>query len=96
MNKTIALSGALLILGASTQLAVAGATITFEGLDENHNGYISQSEAEADANLSQHWAEVDGDSDGKLTITEFDAYVGAGRYTPPEDAEIPEVGAAPY
>ena len=87
------LAGALLFCGPAV---AADYPATFEALDADGNGYISSSEAEARADLVQSWKDVDKNTDNQLDITEFSAFEGAGRFTPPEESEEPGLGAAPY
>lgn len=90
----VTLSASLLVLSG---YAVAADTVsTFEGFDKDGNGYISAEEASAGSDLSANFKASDTNSDGQLDISEFSAFEGKGRVTPPEDAEIPEPGAAPY
>ncbi|MCO6412309.1 MAG: hypothetical protein J5I92_06155 [Thiogranum sp.] len=68
---------------------------TFEAIDVDGDGYISAQEAQARPDLQENWAASDANEDGVLDISEFSAFEGQGRLTPPE-SEIPEPGAAPY
>lgn len=43
----------------------------FEQLDRNHDGYISKTEAKADATLSKDWKVADANGDGKVGQGEF-------------------------
>lgn len=106
MYKRIILTGlasGLLIFGGTVMAAEhmmssdeEGDTMTFEGLDTNGDGYISAEEAAYREDLTQNWKRIDADSDNKLDSSEFSAFEGEGRMTPPEDSEISEPGAAPY
>jgi len=69
--------------------------ITFDQLDDDVNGYISQSEASHRPDLKKNWKEIDTNADDKLDISEFSAFEAKERFTPPEDMEEPEIGAAP-
>ncbi|WP_395343581.1 EF-hand domain-containing protein [Ningiella sp. W23] len=54
--------------------ASAGASEgTFDELDTDQDGVISQSEAQAHATLSATFAEVDTDADGVISWAEFSA-----------------------
>ncbi|MDH5471968.1 MAG: EF-hand domain-containing protein [Gammaproteobacteria bacterium] len=68
--------------------------MTFEEMDADANNYITQGEARKD--IKSNFSQIDTDADGKLTITEFQKYIGRHRMTPPEEMETPEPGAAPY
>lgn len=105
MSKSIIITGlasALLILSGA--VSAAGGmmssdeedTMTFEGLDTNGDGYISAEEAAYREDLTQNWKRIDTDNDNQLDSSEFSAFEGEGRMTPPEESEIPEPGAAPY
>lgn len=71
---------------------------TFDGLDKDHDGYISLTEAKSDPELLKHWMVLDTDADGKIEIVEFSAFESedapASFYVPPDDEGSP--GAAPY
>ena len=69
--------------------------LAFESIDKDADGYISQSEVVLRKDLQQHFKVVDKDGDGQLSLTEYQSYEGKGRYSPPEDTETPEIGAAP-
>ena len=69
---------------------------TFEEIDVDGDGYISAKEAEVRPDLSENLQASDTNKDGKLNSAEFSAFEGKGRFTPPEESEIAEPGAAPY
>ena len=69
---------------------------TFEEIDVDGDGYISAKEAEVRTDLSENLQASDTNKDGKLNSAEFSAFEGKGRFTPPEESEIAEPGAAPY
>jgi len=69
---------------------------TFEEIDVDGDGYISAKEAEVRTDLSENLQASDTNQDGKLNSAEFSAFEGKGRFTPPEESEIAEPGAAPY
>ena len=72
------------------------ALLTFEEMDRNSNGYITPNEAKASEDIAEHFKRIDSDGDGNINITEFQAYMGRDRMTPPEEMEVSEPGAAPY
>ena len=80
----------------SSGAVMAEEVLTFEQLDVDGDGYISVEEAQARTDLSGALKASDEDGDGKLNITEFSAFEGKGRLTPPEESSVPEPGAAPY
>jgi hypothetical protein len=86
-------AGALLV---SVTAGAADYPATFESLDKDGNGAISNEEAAARPDLIENWAEIDVNSDNTVTITEFSAFEGKARLTPPEESEEPGLGAAPY
>jgi len=69
---------------------------TFEQIDADGDGYISVEEAKVRTDLSENLQASDTNEDGKLNSAEFSAFEGKGRFTPPEESEIAEPGAAPY
>jgi Ca2+-binding EF-hand superfamily protein len=94
----IAVASAIVL---STAPAVAEEYVqTFEEIDVDGDGYISAKEAEVRTDLSENLQASDTNKDGKLNSAEFSAFEsafeGKGRFTPPEESEIAEPGAAPY
>ena len=77
-------------------LLAADALMTFEDMDKDANGYISTGEASASQEIANNFKEIDTNADGHINITEYQAYMGHGRMSPPEEMETPEPGAAPY
>ena len=96
----------MFVVGAAAALAFSAGPLlaeeeqeypmTFETLDADGSGYISAREAKARPDLAAKMEAGDKDGDGQLNSAEFSALEGAGRYSPPEDSEIAEPGAAPY
>lgn len=43
----------------------------FRSLDANSDGYVSRNEAASNGELNPHFAQLDGDRDGRLSRTEF-------------------------
>ena len=86
-------AGAIVLSGT---LWAAEPPMTFEALDTDGDGYISNTEAGAREDLTKGWQAIDKNTDNKLDITEFSAFESEGRFTPPEESEEPGVGAAPY
>jgi Ca2+-binding EF-hand superfamily protein len=91
--RSVLFAGALLLSGT---VASAEPPTTFETLDTDGDGYISSTEAGARADLKESWQAIDKNTDNQLDITEFSAFEGEGRFTPPEESEEPGLGAAPY
>jgi len=48
----------------------------FNALDKDRDGYVSKSEAAADADLAKNFARADKDKDGKISRTEYLAHKG--------------------
>jgi hypothetical protein len=69
--------------------------LRFEELDTDANAFVSKDEAKVRKDLVKNFKKIDEDKDGKLSISEYQAYEGKGRYQPPEETETPELGAAP-
>ena len=66
--------GALLFL--ATPAMAQDTAAVFAALDANHDGKISQAEAQKNAAVLQMFAEADKDHDGFLSKAEFDAAFG--------------------
>jgi len=91
--------GSIVIAGAIVSSGILWAAeqpMTFEALDTDGDGYISNKEAGAREDLTKGWQAIDKNTDNKLDITEFSAFESEGRFTPPEESEEPGIGAAPY
>ncbi len=70
---------------------------SFNKLDTNKDGYISQQEAKNNKKLIEQWDTVDADANGQLEMSEFSAFEqgAAADFTPPDDPEAPGLGATP-
>ena len=90
---SVLFAGAVLFSGAA---ASDDFPMTFEALDIDGDGYVSNTEAGARADLTESWKAIDKNTDNQLDITEFSAFESKGRFTPPEESEEPGLGAAPY
>lgn len=88
-------TGLVLGLGVATALS-ADEVKTFEELDIDTNGYISKDEAKAQKSIDDNWAKADADKDGRIDVSEFSAFESTGRFTPPDESEVSEPGAAPF
>ena len=64
----------LLPMGVSAAENTGTTKAMFNKLDKNHDGYISQDESKADADLSLNWKSADKNRDGKLEESEFSAF----------------------
>jgi len=69
----------LIVVAAMLPLSVFAAgnpTVqeSFNKLDSNQDGYISQQEAQADKQLTEDWSKVDTNKDGKIEESEFSAF----------------------
>ena len=95
-HGTLLLIPFLTLAGGSLVAAEKEAAITFEQIDTNGDGYISREEAKVSRSMSQNWTKADKDKDGHVDISEFSAFESQGRFTPPEDLEEAEPGAAPF
>ncbi len=77
-------------IAAFSGAAVAGQQTSFEGLDADTNGYISQQEAMANDALTTQWGALDANSDNQLDQSEFSAFEienPAGSMESPEAVE---------
>lgn len=90
-------SGAVLF---SAALSADSTNQTFTNLDADSDGYISINEATGQTELLKQWTEVDKDVDGQLGVIEFSAFETqeqpAEMFTPPVNADEPDLGAAPF
>lgn len=70
---------------------------SFNKLDKNKDGVISQQEAKSDKQLTEQWDSADADSNGQLEMSEFSAFEEgrAATFTPPDNPDEPGLGAAP-
>lgn len=70
---------------------------SFNKLDKDKNGYITQQEAKDYKELLDKWDTADADANGQLEMSEFSAFESgkAGAFVPGDDPEQPGVGAAP-
>jgi Ca2+-binding EF-hand superfamily protein len=86
-----------LVFGLAGFNALAGEVPkTFEELDVDGNGYISKQEAEDQKSIKRNWSKIDTDKSGEVDISEFSAFEAIGTFTPPEESEVAEPGAAPF
>jgi Ca2+-binding EF-hand superfamily protein len=95
MRMKMKTPGLVLLLGLTTAATIqAQEPYLFEEIDVNHNGEISRSEAKIRHDLKNNFTRIDSNGNGTLSVDEYSAYANEGRLVP-EDAEIPELGAAP-
>ena len=73
MNKYLALSVALI---AATPVLAQDTAAVFAALDVNHDGQVSQMEAQKNVLVTQNFAQADTNHDGMLSKAEFDAAFG--------------------
>jgi len=69
--------------------------LTFEELDKNNDGYISQKEATARKDMSDKGKSADKNADGRLDSAEYIAFEGKGKFVPPDEMIDKGIGAAP-
>ncbi len=97
MKITLLSMSAALVLGLTcTNVSAGKYKGTFEELDTDANGYISKEEAMERSDVGRNYKRIDQDQDGQLSSGEFSAFEGEGKFSPPEESETPEPGAAPY
>lgn len=75
MKKITAIVGGL-ALATGIAFAGEGQKKSFNELDENQDGVITQSEASADQELVAQFSEADTNQDGYLTPSEFESLEG--------------------
>ena len=69
---------------------------SFNKLDADKDGYISQQEAKGNKKLIEQWDVVDADADGQLEMSEFSAFeTGKAAGFTPAEPDDPSLGAAP-
>lgn len=94
-NLFISSIGFCLALGIMTAV-ISAPVLTFEEIDVNADGYISKEEAMAYKDMNTNWTKVDANKDGHADIDEFSRFESIGRFSPPDDSEVSEPGAAPF
>ena len=73
MKKITALVGGLALASGMAMAGGEGKKTSFEDLDQNQDGVITQSEAAAHQDLVAQFQQADTNQDGYLTPSEFDA-----------------------
>ena len=63
--------------------------VDFNTLDQNHDGRVSQLEAEREPELSMQFRMLDVNHDGYLSLQEFEAWPRAKKAKTPEPGTIP-------
>lgn len=72
MKKQMVLFGSLVILAGSAFAGDETAEKSFNELDTNKDGYLTQGEAAVDDTLIAHFVEFDTNQDGVLSSREYD------------------------
>lgn len=80
-----AISGAVQAQAAKPELQ----PVDFQKLDQNHDGKLSQLEAQKDPELSTQFDKLDVNHDGYLSIAEFAAWPRAKRTQTPDPSTAP-------
>lgn len=73
MKKFIAVVGGLTLASGMAMAGDMDKSKSFNELDENQDGVVTQTEASADQNLVAHFQTADANQDGYLTPAEFDS-----------------------
>ncbi|HZF27246.1 MAG TPA: EF-hand domain-containing protein [Steroidobacteraceae bacterium] len=74
MKGTLSLAlAALLSTAAFAQTPPSGSGSVFDQFDTDHNGSVSQAEAQVNSTVVANFSTADTDHDGKLSKSEFDA-----------------------
>lgn len=81
---------------ASTQAEDVEDRFTFESYDTNGDGVLSEEEAAQIEGIEGNWKQADADGNARLDPVEFSAFVSRNRFVPPDDDELPALGAAPF
>lgn len=72
MKKFVAIIGGLTLASGIALAGDQGQAKSFNELDENQDGVITQTEASADQNLVAEFQTADANQDGYLTPAEYD------------------------
>jgi Ca2+-binding EF-hand superfamily protein len=72
MKTLIAIAGGLILSAGAAFAGDQASDTSFEQLDKDKNGALTQSEAAADSELASVFAQADTNQDGYLTMSEFD------------------------
>ena len=70
--RKMPIATALIVLSAGA--VQAESPKTFQSLDADANGYVSQQEAASNADISNRWNDLDKNQDQKLDSAEFSAF----------------------
>ncbi|AUL74787.1 cag pathogenicity island protein Cag25 [Pseudoalteromonas sp. 13-15] len=66
----------LLTLGlVNTDAYAMDVEATFDALDKDNNGLLSEAEAQMDAVLKENFAQIDTDQSGQLSLNEFSKFI---------------------
>lgn len=66
----------LLALGlVNTDSYAMDVEATFDALDKDNNGLLSEAEAQMDAVLKENFAQIDTDQSGQLSLNEFSKFI---------------------
>ncbi|MEX2495835.1 MAG: hypothetical protein WD448_07090 [Woeseia sp.] len=76
MNKIIAIVGGLTLATGMAFAGGEGQKKSFNELDQNQDGVITQSEASENQELVAQFSDADSNQDGYLTPSEFDSIQG--------------------
>jgi Ca2+-binding EF-hand superfamily protein len=87
MKKLVAILGGLVLASGAAFAQDEGGTKSFEELDADQNGALTESEASADSTVAAVFSQADTNQDGYLTPTEFDAISGSGESEEMEESE---------
>lgn len=73
------LSVATLLVGVAvaddSEKSMTSQDATFKSMDQNADSRLSKAEVVSDTMLAEHFADVDGDSDGYLSMREYSAHM---------------------
>ncbi|MAD04983.1 EF-hand domain-containing protein [Pseudoalteromonas shioyasakiensis] len=73
--KITAISAAVLINLVTVDCYAFDLQTTFNELDKDSNGFLSEAEASEDALLHSNFTQIDSNQDGQISFSEFQSFI---------------------